>query len=618
MFQARTGKDEHPHALKTLKLGPATSLAARERFLREARALQAVRHPGLVPVLATGEDAGIPFFVMPLLSGQNFERLIQREAPMPFDRVVHLARQATEALSAAHQAGLVHRDIKPSNLWLEPATADHPHGRVRLLDFGLAQVEAEEATLTSTGVALGTPAYLSPEQAEGTGRIGPSSDLFSLGCVLYEMLVGSRVFPGVTAMEIFRNIAAFKIVPPSRFRANIAPRLEAILLRLLAPKASQRPASAEALLRDLNHPDLLRHPLLTRRRLVTTAAVAGLGLAGYAAWWASRPTPLALFQPTNRYPIPGASTFSMVRSWLPDFPGNCVAWGTPQGSVYRQALNGSPPELVGQTESPIGKIVFGIDTLGVCSPQGVARFLAFGMEKRVYWTAPPLDLPEIPEQLTDFAFNLAENRYLAAVGKTVRVWDNSGTQVDVYSPRCRATITSLMPCPATLDKGRAFAVTMQDGTLGFLNKTNLLLYQETLMETPMDFRLAIREDSVQAAVWDQSGHLSLWQAENFTHRSRKLPLRLPLDAKESAFATPENPSKPLCITYLQVGNNLLLMGEFGGQRHIWLVDTPSGRVLGRLGAENPRQIQVTQVEVWVLDQSGQLLEFPIGELVRAN
>jgi len=610
-------RDDQPLALKTLKLGPATSLASRERFLREARALQAVRHPGLVPVLATGEDAGIPFFVMPLLVGHNFERLIAREAPLLLDKAIDLARQSVEALAAAHAAGLVHRDIKPSNLWLEPPTTAQPFGRVRLLEFGLAQIEAEEATLTSTGVALGTPAYLSPEQAEGTGRIGPASDLFSFGCVLYEMLVGSRVFPGTTAMEIFRNIAAFRIAPPSRYRPDLPPRLDQLVMRMLAHQPVKRPPSAEALLHDLKHPRLLDRPLLTRRRLLASAATAAAGLGGYATWRATRPAPLPLFQPSQLFPVRDATTFCMVPSWMPDHRGPCVAWATPSGTLFRQALGSEPPELIGESRAPVQRLTFGINTLGVCSPRGIARFLTFGRKDRVFWSAPPLDLPEIPEKLVDFAFNPAMNRYLAAVGQTIRIWDINGGQVDIYSPRCRSPITSLVPCPVSLDKGRHFAVTMQDGTLGFLNDNNLLMYQESLMETPMDFRLAIREDSVEAAVWDGAGHLSIWQAENFTHRSRKMAPRFPLDADESDFATPESPCRPLAAIYLVAGNNLVLMGEAFGRRHLWLVETGRGRVIGRLAADNPLEFSVSERTLWVLEEGGRLLKFDTSPLVQA-
>ena len=106
--------------------------------------------------------------------------------------------------------------------------------QVLLLDFGLALAEFEEVGITSTGVVIGTPAYLSPEQAEGTATIGPASDLFSLGCVLYEMLVGSRVFPGTNTLEIFRTIAAFRITPPNHYRREIPERLNSLVMSLLA------------------------------------------------------------------------------------------------------------------------------------------------------------------------------------------------------------------------------------------------------------------------------------------------------------------------------------------------------------------------------------------------
>src|SRR5437764_5748351 len=159
----------------------ASGKAARQRFLREARAAAAVKHDHIVTIYAVGEDRGVPFLAMEFLEGEPLDARLEREKNLPMAEVLRIAREISEGLAGAHDKGLIHRDIKPANVWLEGQW-----GRVKILDFGLARAAREHAQLTQTGAILGTPAYMAPEQARGE-TVDARCDLFSLGCVLYRM-----------------------------------------------------------------------------------------------------------------------------------------------------------------------------------------------------------------------------------------------------------------------------------------------------------------------------------------------------------------------------------------------------------------------------------------------
>src|SRR5262249_28559768 len=148
-------------------------------------------------------EGSVPFLAMPLLKGETLDARLKRERALPVPEAVRIAREAAEGLAAAHEAGLVHRDVKPANLWLEERP-DLP--LVKILDFGLAGMSSQGAHLTASGVIMGTPAYMAPEQARGL-KVDPRADLFSLGAVLYQMLSGRRPFTGADAMAVVTSLA---------------------------------------------------------------------------------------------------------------------------------------------------------------------------------------------------------------------------------------------------------------------------------------------------------------------------------------------------------------------------------------------------------------------------
>jgi hypothetical protein len=227
-------------ALKVMKPALAASPQARHRFAREARATAAVVHDNIVTIHHVGEERGLPFLVMQLLEGETLQARLEREGRLPAAEVVRVGRQVAEGLAAAHARGLIHRDIKPANLWLEAGS-----GRVKILDFGLARLDepeegAEGGPPTREGDVLGTPGYMSPEQLAGL-PLDARSDLFSLGCVLYRLAVGSPPFEGV---GLLGSESAAEPVPPHERNPDIPPPLSRVILWLLARQSARRPASA--------------------------------------------------------------------------------------------------------------------------------------------------------------------------------------------------------------------------------------------------------------------------------------------------------------------------------------------------------------------------------------
>ena len=244
-----------------------------ERFRREARAAAGLSHPNIVAVFDSGSDDGTNFIVTELVEGETLADRLRRDGPMPPADAVAVAVDIARALAAAHARGLIHRDIKPGNVMLLP------DGRVKVVDFGIARAAGSD-TLTNTGVVLGSTAYLSPEQAGGQ-PVDERADLYSLGCVLYEMLTGHVPFRADTPIAtMYRHVN--EDAPPPSTIAPVQPELEDVVLRCLEKDPKRRFASA-AELQDA----LLAVPLAQRGdtlRLETAAAetqpVAAVGAVG--------------------------------------------------------------------------------------------------------------------------------------------------------------------------------------------------------------------------------------------------------------------------------------------------------------------------------------------------
>jgi hypothetical protein len=228
-------------AVKLPRLGALSgeSDPLRQRFLREARAAAAVRHPHVCPIHDVGEHAGQPYVVMDYVEGCSLaDRLHSRGRFEEAGEAVELVRQAAEALQAVHEHGLIHRDLKPGNILLDA------RGRAVLTDFGLARPEAEAERLTGSGMVVGTPAYMAPEQVEaGLHPVSARSDIYSLGVVLYQLLTGRLPFAG-SALTVLRAIGRQPPVPPEAQRADLDPALAAIIRKAMARNPDERYARA--------------------------------------------------------------------------------------------------------------------------------------------------------------------------------------------------------------------------------------------------------------------------------------------------------------------------------------------------------------------------------------
>jgi serine/threonine protein kinase len=234
-------------ALKVMKPAMAVHPTARERFLREARATAQVRDDHIVTIYQVDEENDVPFLAMELLEGETLADYLQRAGSsgrpfLPSSEVVRISAEIAAGLAAAHEKGLIHRDIKPSNIWLEKQG-----GRVKIVDFGLARLQDDTANLTQAGNIVGTPAYMSPEQANGLA-VDARSDLFSLGSVLYQLCTGQTPFSGTSTFDLMLAVVTKEPRPIAELNSATPPALITLVNELMAKSPDQRPATACAVL----------------------------------------------------------------------------------------------------------------------------------------------------------------------------------------------------------------------------------------------------------------------------------------------------------------------------------------------------------------------------------
>jgi tRNA A-37 threonylcarbamoyl transferase component Bud32 len=232
-------------ALKVMLPRYAADRAARERFLREARAAAQISHDNVVTVYEADERNGVPYIAMQFLQGYPLDEYLTRKGHLSIPQVVRLGREAALGLAAAHKIGLVHRDVKPGNLWLEA-----PNGRVKVLDFGLAKPVDAEVEVTGSGVVVGTPAYMSPEQARGE-KVDARADLFSLGAVLYRLCAGRLPFEGPNVMAVLTALAVENPRPVRELNPAVPEPLADLTQQLLAKDPAGRPQSGDDVARRL-------------------------------------------------------------------------------------------------------------------------------------------------------------------------------------------------------------------------------------------------------------------------------------------------------------------------------------------------------------------------------
>lgn len=290
VFLARDSKHERDVAVKVIRQDLAASLGS-ERFLREIAIAARLRHPNIVPMYDSGETDGVLYFVMPYEEGPSLRARLHGAEPFSVSDRIGVLRDVARALAYAHERGVVHRDIKPDNVMLSG-------GAAVVSDFGIAkavsaaQSEATDGMITASGAGLGTPAYMAPEQAVGDPATDHRADIYSFGCLAYELFTGKPPFEHGTTHELIAAHVGTKPVPIRDVSADVPPRVEDLIMHCLEKLPANRPQNARYLLTSLEaaqtgRDGTIRMPRVrTRGQVLGMAAIALLliGIAGYSAW----------------------------------------------------------------------------------------------------------------------------------------------------------------------------------------------------------------------------------------------------------------------------------------------------------------------------------------------
>ncbi|MBK7905075.1 MAG: protein kinase [Gemmatimonadetes bacterium] len=292
VFRARDLRHDRTVAVKVLLPELGEALGA-ERFLREVRITAKLSHPHILPLLDSGEADGLLFYVMPFVEGESLRDRLAREGELPVDDALRITREVADALGYAHTHGVVHRDIKPENILLQG-------GHALVADFGIARAfDAPELqqSITMTGTSIGTPLYMSPEQAHGDANLDGRSDLYSLGCVAYEMLTSEPPYTGPNAMAITARKLTEPVPPLRSRRISVSTGLESAITRVLARTPADRFRTAHEFLEQISEKAITGETTAPTRSLPAVASgrsravLAGIALLVLAAvdWFAFRP-----------------------------------------------------------------------------------------------------------------------------------------------------------------------------------------------------------------------------------------------------------------------------------------------------------------------------------------
>jgi serine/threonine protein kinase/tetratricopeptide (TPR) repeat protein len=282
VWRARDTRHERLVAIKVLHPELASAIGV-DRFIREVRVTARLQHPNIVPILDSGvlkaaDGTSLPWYAMAYLDGESLRARLAREQQLPIDDVLRIAESAGAALQAAHSQGIVHRDVKPENIFLS-------QDRIYVVDFGIAKalLDTDQGRLTSTGLTIGTPTYMSPEQAVAD-RVDARSDQYSLAVVTYEMLAGEPPFSGPSSQAIIARRVAEPARPLRPVRSTVSESIERAVLKALERSPADRFASVQAFTAALRSaeatPTALLRGHITRRRVVVSAAVVAIVASG--------------------------------------------------------------------------------------------------------------------------------------------------------------------------------------------------------------------------------------------------------------------------------------------------------------------------------------------------
>jgi len=337
VYLAHDLKHDRDVAIKVLHPDLGAALGG-ERFLSEIRTTARLQHPHILPLLDSGEADGLLYYVMPLVTGETLRARLERDRQLPVDEAIRTAREVADALGYAHGLGVIHRDIKPENILLQG-------GHALVADFGIALAvqSAGGQRMTQTGLSLGTPQYMSPEQAMGERTIDARSDVYALGAVTYEMLVGEAPFTGPSVQAIVARLITEEPRALSSQRKAVPDHVEAAVLRALEKLPADRFATATEFAAALGNATgatvstaRTRAVATASRSNRTTALLAGLAALSLAA------AAFAWLRPAPK-PIPNWQTIILSDTLEVDFPGSLLAI-SPDGQniIFRKGIQNSP------------------------------------------------------------------------------------------------------------------------------------------------------------------------------------------------------------------------------------------------------------------------------------
>jgi len=402
VYLAHDLKHDRDVAIKVLHPDLGAALGG-ERFLTEIRTTARLQHPHILPLLDSGEADGLLYYVMPLVTGETLRARLEREKQLPIPEAVRIAREVASALDYAHRQGVVHRDIKPENILLHDGSA-------LVADFGIALAvqSAGGARMTQTGLSLGTPQYMSPEQAMGERTIDARSDIYALGTVVYEMLTGAPPFTGASVQAIVARVLSSEAEPPSRVRNTIPANVEQAVLTALAKLPADRQASAaefaSALTTSSGAPSNSAMTASARGVRTRTMAVTLMGAVAIAAaavgatWMVMRRSGngASSAEAVTRFTIEGKSTYVTQNRLLALSPdGRTLV-------LWRADANRGAQLFVRQLDqlemTPIAGSINGIEP--TFSPDG--RWIAFAVARQLFKVAVtggnPIRLATLPVQ----------------------------------------------------------------------------------------------------------------------------------------------------------------------------------------------------------------------------
>jgi eukaryotic-like serine/threonine-protein kinase len=397
VYLAHDLRHDRKVALKVLRPELASILGA-ERFLAEIKTTANLQHPHILALFDSGEAGGLVFYVMPYVEGESLRDRLTREKQLPVEEAVRIAREAADALEYAHQQGVVHRDIKPENILLRG-------GHAMVADFGIALAASRSdggTRMTETGMSLGTPHYMSPEQAMGEKEITPAADVYALGCVLYEMLTGEPPFTGPTAQAVVAKLLTSEPEPVATLRRTVPPHVEAALETALQKLPADRFASAAQFGEALGRPDytvpFTRATTLGRgvtrwHRFLPLVAMGTIGAAaGIIGAWLVRVRPAAT--PLLRFYVTGDTSRTVTGDFALSPDGTTLVYlaRTASGSMlFKQRLSDLDPSPIPGTAdaaSDFGGVFFAPDgaTIGFSTGVSIKRVRLDGSEPRTVTT----------------------------------------------------------------------------------------------------------------------------------------------------------------------------------------------------------------------------------------